>query len=92
MRELLGKKLTGRLRKDLDDISEKTNVPLKSCRRQVCCHYLLDMMSQFSLHTFCVSVSSYLSTCDDQQQNHFCTTAWNLVLSFIRIAPEENEI
>lgn len=34
VRELLGKKLTGRLRKDLDDISEKTNVPLKSCRRQ----------------------------------------------------------
>ena len=37
VRELLGKKLTGRLRKDLDDISEKTNIPLKSCRRQVCC-------------------------------------------------------
>lgn len=34
VRELLGKKLTGRLRKDLDDISEKTNIPLKSCRRQ----------------------------------------------------------
>lgn len=32
--ELIGKKLTGRLRKDLDDVSEKTNVPLKSCRRQ----------------------------------------------------------
>ena len=40
MRELLGKKLTGRLRKDLDDISEKTNIPLKSCRRQVGCHSL----------------------------------------------------
>lgn len=38
MRELLGKKLTGRLRKDLDDISEKTNIPLKSCRRQVGCY------------------------------------------------------
>ena len=36
VRELLGKKLTGRLRKDLDDVSEKTNIPLKSCRRQVC--------------------------------------------------------
>lgn len=34
VRELLGKKLTGRLRKDLDDVSEKTNIPLKSCRRQ----------------------------------------------------------
>ena len=35
IRELLGKKLTGRLRKDLDDVSEKTGVSLKSCRRQV---------------------------------------------------------
>lgn len=34
IRELLGKKLTGRLRKDLDDVSEKTGVSLKSCRRQ----------------------------------------------------------
>lgn len=34
VRELLGKKLTGRLRKDLDDVSEKTNITLKSCRRQ----------------------------------------------------------
>ena len=39
VRELLGKKLTGRLRKDLDDVSEKTNIPLKSCRRQVCCYF-----------------------------------------------------
>ena len=35
VREILGKKLTGRLRKDLDDVSEKTRVSLKSCRRQV---------------------------------------------------------
>jgi hypothetical protein len=34
VRELLGKKLTTRLRKDLDDISERLNVPLKSCKRQ----------------------------------------------------------
>eukprot|EP00128_Syssomonas_multiformis_P019125 Colp12_sorted_trinity150504_noHs@1146 len=34
LRELLGKKLTSRLRKDLDDISEKTQVSLRSCRRQ----------------------------------------------------------
>lgn len=34
VRELLGKKLTTRLRKDLDDISERTTVPLKSCKRQ----------------------------------------------------------
>ncbi|RWS27764.1 growth hormone-inducible transmembrane-like protein, partial [Leptotrombidium deliense] len=34
IREILGKKLSGRNRKDLDDVSEKTNVRLKSCRRQ----------------------------------------------------------
>ncbi|XP_028403890.1 acidic fibroblast growth factor intracellular-binding protein B-like isoform X1 [Dendronephthya gigantea] len=34
VRDLLGKKLTTRLRKDLDEISEKTNIPLKSCKRQ----------------------------------------------------------
>ncbi|XP_046840448.1 acidic fibroblast growth factor intracellular-binding protein B-like [Xenia sp. Carnegie-2017] len=34
VRELLGKKLTTRLRKDLDDISERCDIPLKSCRRQ----------------------------------------------------------
>ncbi|RMX40839.1 hypothetical protein pdam_00006525 [Pocillopora damicornis] len=39
VRELLGKKLTGRVRKDLDDVSEKTNIPLKSCRRQMLDHW-----------------------------------------------------
>ncbi|KAG8336394.1 hypothetical protein J6590_045359 [Homalodisca vitripennis] len=34
IRELLGKKLTSRHRKDLDEVSEKTGVSLKSCRRQ----------------------------------------------------------
>lgn len=34
IRELLGKKLSSRHRKDLDEVSEKTNVSLKSCRRQ----------------------------------------------------------
>lgn len=33
-RELLGKKLSSKYRKDLDEISEKVNVKLKSCRRQ----------------------------------------------------------
>ena len=33
-REILGKKLSSRLRKELDEISEKTNLHLKSCRRQ----------------------------------------------------------
>jgi hypothetical protein len=34
VREFLGKKLSSKNRKDLDNISEKTGVPLKSCRRQ----------------------------------------------------------
>ncbi|KAK9765287.1 hypothetical protein K7432_006516 [Basidiobolus ranarum] len=34
MRELLGKKLNSRLRKDLEDISIKSKIPLGSCRRQ----------------------------------------------------------
>ncbi|XP_065181382.1 acidic fibroblast growth factor intracellular-binding protein-like isoform X1 [Sycon ciliatum] len=33
-RELIGRKLTGRLRSNLDDVAEKTGVNLKSCRRQ----------------------------------------------------------
>lgn len=35
VREILGKKLSKGTKKDLDDISAKTNVTLKSCRRQV---------------------------------------------------------
>ncbi len=34
-REVLGKKLSSKHRKDLDEISDKTKVSLKSCRRQV---------------------------------------------------------
>ncbi|XP_071441151.1 acidic fibroblast growth factor intracellular-binding protein [Hetaerina americana] len=34
IRELLGKKLSSRHRKDLDEVSDKTKVHLKSCRRQ----------------------------------------------------------
>ncbi|XP_041354579.1 acidic fibroblast growth factor intracellular-binding protein-like [Gigantopelta aegis] len=34
IREMLGKKLTSRHRKDLDDVSDKTGIPLRSCRRQ----------------------------------------------------------
>jgi len=34
MRELLGKKLTYRMRKDLDDVCQKTQISLGSCRRQ----------------------------------------------------------
>lgn len=33
-REILGKKLTSRYRKDLDEVADKTGVRLKSCRRQ----------------------------------------------------------
>ncbi|XP_026466904.1 acidic fibroblast growth factor intracellular-binding protein [Ctenocephalides felis] len=34
VRELLGKKLSSRHRKDLDEVADKTGVKLKSCRRQ----------------------------------------------------------
>ena len=34
MREMLGKKLSSTDRKNLDDVSEKTQVQLKSCQRQ----------------------------------------------------------
>ncbi len=34
VREFLGKKLSTKNRKDLDDVSEKTGVSLRSCRRQ----------------------------------------------------------
>lgn len=34
-REVLGKKLSKGTKKDLDDISAKTGITLKSCRRQV---------------------------------------------------------
>eukprot|EP00903_Cladosiphon_okamuranus_P011981 g11252.t1 len=34
LREILGKKVTSKTRKDLDDVSELTNVPLRSCHRQ----------------------------------------------------------
>jgi len=34
MREILGKKMSAKLRKDMDDVSEKTGVSLHSCRRQ----------------------------------------------------------
>uniref|UniRef100_A0A0K8TJS3 Acidic fibroblast growth factor intracellular-binding protein n=1 Tax=Lygus hesperus TaxID=30085 RepID=A0A0K8TJS3_LYGHE len=34
IREILGKKLSSRYRKDLDEVSDKTGVCLKSCRRQ----------------------------------------------------------
>lgn len=34
VRELIGKKLSSKHRKDLDEVAEKTRVPLKSCRRQ----------------------------------------------------------
>ena len=33
IRDLLGKKLTQRVRKDLDDVSQKTGVPIMGCRR-----------------------------------------------------------
>jgi hypothetical protein len=35
VRELLGKKLNSRTRRDLDGVAQKTSVSLGSCRRQV---------------------------------------------------------
>lgn len=32
IREFLGKKLSSKHRKDLDEVSEKTNIAIKSCR------------------------------------------------------------
>ena len=34
IREILGKKMNSKLRKDMDDVSEKTGVSLQSCQRQ----------------------------------------------------------
>lgn len=34
IREILGKRMSGKMRKDMDDVSEKTGVSLHSCRRQ----------------------------------------------------------
>lgn len=33
-REILGKKLTSKNRKDMEEVAEKTGISLKSCRRQ----------------------------------------------------------
>lgn len=54
VREILGRKLSSRNRKDMDDVSEKTRIPIRSCRRQVCtgktlsCH---DVSGKLSLVT-----------------------------------------
>ena len=34
LREFLGRRLAGKVRKDLGDVSEATKTPVKSCRRQ----------------------------------------------------------
>jgi hypothetical protein len=39
IRELLGKKLSSRHRKDLDEVSEKTSLLLKSCRFAIILNY-----------------------------------------------------
>lgn len=41
IREILGRKMSAKLRKDMDDVSEKTGIPLKRCRRQVNINHLL---------------------------------------------------
>lgn len=42
MREILGKRMSAKLRKDMEDVSEKTKITLRSCRRQVG-SYMLDI-------------------------------------------------
>ena len=42
-RELFGKKLTNKVRKDLDDVSEKTEIEMTSCRRQVCLIFITNL-------------------------------------------------
>ena len=44
LREILGKKITSKTRKDLDDASELTRVPLRSCHRQY------DNIRRFDMH------------------------------------------
>ena len=55
VREILGKKLSSRNRKDMDDVGEKTRIPLRSCRRQVS-----DCMSSATLLFCCVMSSKTL--------------------------------
>ena len=51
-RELLGRKLTSRLRKDLDEVADKTGVSLRSCRRQ------FDNIKRVLVLTFYLSILS----------------------------------
>lgn len=65
VREVLGKKLSKGTKKDLDDISTKTGITLKSCRRQVGTAPLLPnatshVQSAPSLHPFGHCPSSIL--------------------------------
>ena len=48
VKELLGKKLNGKTRKDLDDVSEATRTPLKSCRCASLSHYETHMVYMHS--------------------------------------------
>lgn len=48
MRELAGKKLKSKLRNTLDDLSEKTKIPIGACRRHVTFpNFLIDFTFQF---------------------------------------------
>lgn len=53
-RELLGRKLTSRLRKDLDEVADKTGVSLRSCRRQ------FDNIKRVPILIFCLLLSALL--------------------------------
>lgn len=44
MREILGKKMSAKLRKDMDDVSERTGIPLRSCQRQVYSVFFINIL------------------------------------------------
>ena len=48
VRELLGKKLTAKHRKDLDEVAEKTKIALKSCRYDIINAILYDLLLLFT--------------------------------------------
>ena len=67
VREVLGKKLSKGTKKDLDDISAKTGVTLKSCRRQVnTCSVLLLSGLKTGSAQYCSYVDTFQSRNIDQ--------------------------
>lgn len=78
VREILGRKLSSRNRKDMDDVSEKTRIPIRSCRRQVCtgktlaCHDVPGKLSLVTMYLQNFLQSGYTSktfSSQDVRQN-----------------------